>query len=207
MAERAAEVAREEEQEAGKHKMASKLTVLTDARPKQAQKRSAKRPEASKAAPRKKFVPLVVRGQAPAPTNTHKDPQPQEEGSRVAKKGAGAIGEPAIREGAGHDKPASNTPQLVHETPTSHPEPRNDGPVGREKPSAKPRVKASDIDLAALKTKVDASQAAGQISKLTVPELRAWLKSNGMAVGGKKMELETRLLDCLRKRAEVAAEE
>ncbi|PRW56060.1 hypothetical protein C2E21_5110 [Chlorella sorokiniana] len=62
------------------------------------------------------------------------------------------------------------------------------------KAPAKPRPKAADIDLAAVTAKVQAAVApGGSFAKITLPELKAYLKSIKQPVGGKKGDLEDRV--------------
>eukprot|EP00887_Chlorella_sp_A99_P002757 scaffold6.g2757.t1 len=65
------------------------------------------------------------------------------------------------------------------------------------KPAAKARPKAADMDIAAVAAKVRAAAAAGTLGKLTLPELKCFLKSERKAVGGKKADLEARVLEHL----------
>jgi SAP domain len=84
--------------------------------------------------------------------------------------------------------------------PSSAPdEPASSAPAQprKPKPTVKPRPKQSDVDLGALQSKIHCLRAAGQLSKLTVTELKAYLKFKGQGVSGKKPELETRLLAVL----------
>lgn len=61
------------------------------------------------------------------------------------------------------------------------------------KQPAKPRAKASDVDIAAAVSKVQAAHAGGGLGKVTIPELKAFLRSVKQPVGGKKGELEERV--------------
>ncbi len=57
------------------------------------------------------------------------------------------------------------------------------------KPKVKP--KAADVDVSALN--VPALFASGRLASLTIPQLKAYLKSVKLPVGGKKGELEERV--------------
>ncbi|PSC72899.1 hypothetical protein C2E20_3898 [Micractinium conductrix] len=65
------------------------------------------------------------------------------------------------------------------------------------KAPAKPRAKPAEIDLAAVTAKVQQLHAAGTLGKLTIPEMKAYLKSLRQPVGGKKGELEERVRQSL----------
>ena len=58
----------------------------------------------------------------------------------------------------------------------------------------KPRVKASDLDAAAVDVKVYAKHAIGCLKDLSIPEMQCFLRSRKQPVGGKKADLEGRLL-------------
>jgi len=58
----------------------------------------------------------------------------------------------------------------------------------------KPRVKASDLDAAAVDAKVYAKHAIGCLKDLSIPEMQCFLRSRKQPVGGKKADLEGRLL-------------
>ena len=54
---------------------------------------------------------------------------------------------------------------------------------------AKPKRKLAEVDAAA----VDAKVKAGSLEALTIPELKSYLKLVGLAVGGKKADLQARI--------------
>lgn len=55
------------------------------------------------------------------------------------------------------------------------------------------RRKVSEIDIEQAKAKVIAAKAARTLTKLSIPELKVYLKSIGKPVGGKKGELIERI--------------
>jgi hypothetical protein len=93
-------------------------------------------------------------------------------------------------------QPASETPAKRVAAPASTPAcPRTSLVPTPAAAPAKPRAKAADVDIAALD--VGALHAAGSLSKLTIPQLKAVLKSHKLPVSGKKGELEQRLREHL----------
>ncbi|KAL4457639.1 hypothetical protein ABPG75_012504 [Micractinium tetrahymenae] len=69
------------------------------------------------------------------------------------------------------------------------------------KPPPKPRAKPADVDVAAVTAKVHQMHAVGTLGKLTIPEMKAYLKSIKQPVGGKKGDLEERVRASLGSRA------
>lgn len=61
-------------------------------------------------------------------------------------------------------------------------------------PAARKRTKAADLDAAEVQQKVQQKFAAGRVSDLSVEEMKCFLKSRKQLVGGKKVELEARVL-------------
>ena len=61
----------------------------------------------------------------------------------------------------------------------------------------KPRIKASDLDAAAVDAKVASKHACGCLKDLSVPEMQCYLRTRKQPVGGKKADLEQRLLSLL----------
>lgn len=59
------------------------------------------------------------------------------------------------------------------------------------------RTKAADLDFAAVEAKVMANHAERQLDKLSIPEIKCYLKAKKLPVGGKKCDLLTRLAECL----------
>lgn len=66
-------------------------------------------------------------------------------------------------------------------------------PPAGPKAAARPRARAADVDVGALMVKAAALHSAGQLSKLTVLELKAFLKARQAGLKGKKPELEARV--------------
>uniref|UniRef100_A0A1D2A9V0 SAP domain-containing protein n=1 Tax=Auxenochlorella protothecoides TaxID=3075 RepID=A0A1D2A9V0_AUXPR len=66
-------------------------------------------------------------------------------------------------------------------------------PPAGPKAIARPRARAADVDVGALMVKAAALHSAGQLSKLTVLELKAFLKARQAGLKGKKTELEARV--------------
>lgn len=67
------------------------------------------------------------------------------------------------------------------------------GVAQRPAPTAAARPRPGPVDVGELQSKIHALRGTGQLSKLTVLELRAYLKFKGASTGGKKAELEARL--------------
>lgn len=59
------------------------------------------------------------------------------------------------------------------------------------------RTKAGDLDVAAVETKVMAKHAEQQLEKLSIPEIKCFLKAKKLPVGGKKGDLLDRLVKFL----------
>ena len=59
------------------------------------------------------------------------------------------------------------------------------------------RTKAADLDVAAVEAKVRAKHAEQQLEKLSIPEIKCFLKVKKLPVGGKKGDLLERLVKCL----------
>ena len=68
------------------------------------------------------------------------------------------------------------------------------------KPKAAPRArqKASDLDAAQVEAKVRQMCAQGLQEKLSIPEIKCFLKARKVAVGGKKADLLSRLSGVLK---------
>ena len=56
------------------------------------------------------------------------------------------------------------------------------------------RTKAGDLDVAAVETKIKAKHAEQQLGKLSIPEIKCFLKAKNLPVGGKKGDLLERLV-------------
>ena len=59
------------------------------------------------------------------------------------------------------------------------------------------RTKAQDLDTAQVEVQVRERHAAGQLDKLSIPELKCFLKAHKQAVGGKKADLVARVAELL----------
>lgn len=59
------------------------------------------------------------------------------------------------------------------------------------------RTKAEDLDSAQVEAKVRDKHTAGQLEKLSIPELKCFLKARKQALGGKKADLVARVTDVL----------
>ena len=59
------------------------------------------------------------------------------------------------------------------------------------------RTQMADMDSAAVAVRVTSCAAEGKLASLTVPELKTWLKTHKLPVGGKKANLVSRLSDSL----------
>lgn len=68
---------------------------------------------------------------------------------------------------------------------------------GDPQPAARKRTKADDLDAAAVEAKVRQMHSQGQLTKLTIPEMKCFLKAKKLSVGGKKAELMARVSECL----------
>ena len=73
----------------------------------------------------------------------------------------------------------------------------NEAGAGAEAKAPRSRTRAADLDLAAVEAKVEAKHAERQLDKLSIPEIKCYLKAKKLPVGGKKCDLVTRLADCL----------
>ena len=208
VAERAAEDARREEQEGAKTRMATKLAVLgasaaaqsAQAKPKarggppRAPKRPAARllPSAPAKAPRQADAPIPISSTMPIKEEPAGQALPQADATTDPQKEAGES-----RTSLQHNVHLVNSESTKVDPsslkPTQPPAARTPKATG----AAKPRVKASDVDLVSVKAKIEAARASGSAGGLTIPELKAWLKSCGLPVGGKKSDLEARLMTSL----------
>lgn len=59
------------------------------------------------------------------------------------------------------------------------------------------RAKAADLDVAVVGAKIKAKYAEKELGKLSIPEIKCFLKSKKLAVGGKKGDLVNRLAEYL----------
>ena len=76
-----------------------------------------------------------------------------------------------------------------------HPAPGGDSAAAKAPP--RKRTKADDLDTAQVEVKVRERHAAGQLDKLSIPELKCFLKARKQAVGGKKADLVARVAELL----------
>ncbi|CAD7702206.1 unnamed protein product [Ostreobium quekettii] len=68
----------------------------------------------------------------------------------------------------------------------------------RKGPEPKKRSKVADLDLPSVTEKVLKGFAEGKVGKLSVPEMKCYLKAHKQKLGGKKADLEARLVSLLR---------
>lgn len=61
------------------------------------------------------------------------------------------------------------------------------------------RTKAGDLDTDSVTSKIHEKHRERKLKDLTVPEIKCYLKSHNLPVGGKKDELVARLSDLLKK--------
>ena len=72
-----------------------------------------------------------------------------------------------------------------------------EGAPAKPKAAQRPRAKASDLDLAQVEVKVMQMWEDGEHSKLSVPEIKAFLKARCQLLTGKKADLLERLSNVL----------
>jgi hypothetical protein len=92
----------------------------------------------------------------------------------------------AQQAGAGREG-AQNTPLVPAQKP----------PAAGEKAPPRKRTKAGDLDAAHVEAKVRAQHAAGALDKLSIPEMKVFLKARKLPLGGKKADLVARLGEAL----------
>jgi hypothetical protein len=144
----------------------------------------------------------VAAGGAAAPVlraalPTFKSKAPAGGAKRAAPKPAAGAPKPAAKKAAAPRKPAAKKAAAAAAPPAAGPDsaaaddaaPAAAAPAAAPVPKA-PRAKAPPVDVAALG--VPALFAAGKLRALTVPQLKAFCKSAGLPVGGKKGDLEAR---------------
>jgi hypothetical protein len=129
---------------------------------------------------------------------TFKSKAPVGGAKRAAPKAAAGAPKPAAKKAAAPRKPASKKAAAAAASPAAADAADGasgsaDGATAAAAPAAAPkapRAKAPPVDVAALG--MPALFAAGKLGALTVSQLKAFCKSAGLPVGGKKGDLEAR---------------
>ena len=78
-------------------------------------------------------------------------------------------------------------------TDVAHAAQAADGQMTGTAAAPRKRTQMADVDAAAVEVKVASLRAEGKLSRLTLPELKTWLKAHKLPVGGKKADLIVRL--------------
>ena len=73
----------------------------------------------------------------------------------------------------------------------------NAGAAAAAKAPPRKRTKAEDLDMAQVEAKVREKHAIGQLDKLSIPELKCFLKARKQPLGGKKADLVARVTEVL----------
>ena len=95
--------------------------------------------------------------------------------------------------------PAFDPAPAAAATPVAMPEgiAAQEGMPAKPKAAQRPRLKAADLDVAQVEAKVMQMWEDGQQSKLSVPEIKAFLKARCQLLTGKKADLLERLSSVL----------